>query len=98
MLGRNRAGVLEHDLVDGVVDLVPAREKLRGVGADRLADVEMHVAVAEMAERHRPAARYDRLGRHICFPQKFRNRCDRNRDIGLDRSALGLLHLRQGMA
>ena len=57
VLGRDRTVVFKHDLVDGVVDLAPALEELRAVGANRLADIEMHVAVAEMAERHRPRSR-----------------------------------------
>jgi hypothetical protein len=40
-----------------VVDLVPAREEVGLVGADRLADIVMDVAVAEMAEGHEPRAR-----------------------------------------
>ena len=57
VFGRDRAVVLQHDFVDGVVHLAPPRKKLRCVGADRLADIEMHIAVAEMAKRYRPAAR-----------------------------------------
>src|SRR6185437_4768490 len=52
MLGRDRAAIFEHDLVDGVVDLAPSRKELRAVGADRLADIEMHIAIAEMPERN----------------------------------------------
>ena len=48
-----RSTIVEYDRVD----LVPAREEIRGVAADRLADIVMDVAVAEMAERHRPRAR-----------------------------------------
>src|SRR4029078_6910274 len=45
VLGEYRAVVFEHDLVDGVVDLAPARQELRAIGAHRLADVEVHIAV-----------------------------------------------------
>ncbi len=78
MLGRNRAAIFEHDLVDGIVDLSPSRKELRSVGANRLADVEMHIAVTEMPERNRPASGNEGLGGGAGFFQKLRNRCDRN--------------------
>ena len=58
VLGRDRAAVASRTTAmhDGV-DLVPAREECVLVGADRLRDVVVDVAVAEMAERHRAGSR-----------------------------------------
>jgi len=56
VLGGDRAAHPQHDGEHDGVDLVPPRKEVRGVGADRLADIVMDVAVAEMAERHRPRA------------------------------------------
>jgi alpha-ketoglutarate-dependent taurine dioxygenase len=52
VLGRDRAAVFLHHGEDHGVHLVPALEKFGLVGADRLADVVVDIAVAEMAERH----------------------------------------------
>ena len=46
---------LRHHAEHHRIDLVPALEELLLVGADRLGDVVMDVAVAEMAERQRTA-------------------------------------------
>ena len=54
VLGGDRAAHSQHDLVHDRVHLVPAGDEGGRVGADRLADIVVDVAVAEMAERHRP--------------------------------------------
>src|SRR5580704_7617510 len=56
VLGRDRAAVFLHYRKDDRVHLVPALEVLGFVGAFRLSDVVMDIAVAEMAERQRPRA------------------------------------------
>src|SRR5215510_6102360 len=57
MLGRDRAAEPRHDSKNCIIDLVPARQEGCAVGANRLADVVMDVAVTEMSKRNRPAAR-----------------------------------------
>src|SRR3954467_4677936 len=57
VFGGDRAPHPQHDREHDFVDLVPARHEIGGVAADRLADVVVDIAVAEMAERHRPRSR-----------------------------------------
>ena len=57
VLGRDRAAVFQHDIEHDHVDVMPALEERGLVGIDRLRDVVVDVAVAEMAERQRPRAR-----------------------------------------
>ena len=57
VLGRDRAAVFLHHGEDDGVHVVPALEIFGFVGAVRLGDVVMDVAVAEMAERQRAARR-----------------------------------------
>src|SRR5882757_4914104 len=57
VFGGDRSAHPQHDGEYDFVDLVPARHEIRGVGAERLADVIVDIAVAEMAERHRPRSR-----------------------------------------
>src|SRR5215471_14957421 len=45
-----------HDAVDDIVELLPAREIGRGVGALGLGQVEVDIAVPDMAEGDRPDA------------------------------------------
>ena len=82
-----------------VVHLVPARQEFRLVGADRLGDVVVDVAVAEMAERHRPRAG-DQLSTTAAFASRdeSRHRGDRHRDVVLDRAAVVLLRLAEVLA
>ena len=56
VLGRDRAAVFQHDVEHDLVHVMPALEERGLVGADRLGDVVVDVAVAEMAERQRPRA------------------------------------------
>src|SRR5258707_11074629 len=84
--------------MDGLVHFVPPGEERLRVGADRLADVVMNVAVAEMAERHRPAARDQRFDGLAGVMQEIRNRGDRDRDVVLDRAAFALLRLGENLA
>ena len=46
-----------HDTMDDIVEFLPAREIGRSIGAIRLRQVEVDVAVADMAESHRPDPR-----------------------------------------
>src|SRR5207244_10726166 len=93
-----RSVELSDDLMDTGIHRAPLREEFRLVGADRLAHVEMHVAVAEMAERYRTAARNERLDRRARRLDEFRHRRDRNRDVVLDRPSLGALRLADEVA
>ena len=63
VLGRDRAGMARDDRMDDLVHRRPVVEKRRLVGADRLADVEMDVAVAEVAEGDDARAGHERLDR-----------------------------------
>src|SRR5215467_2183479 len=54
VLGRNRAAVFLHHREDQCIHFVPALEECILVGADRLIDVVMDIAVAEMTEWQRP--------------------------------------------
>src|ERR1700731_1029304 len=46
--GGNRSAHPQHDVEHDSVDLVPAGEEIRSVRTDRLADIVMDIAVAEM--------------------------------------------------
>ena len=98
MLGRDRAGIARNDCVHDIVDLMPACQKGVFVGADRLRDVEMDVAVAEMAEGKDARAGECRLDRGSCVLDELRNGGDWHRYVVLDRAALMLLHFREMLA
>src|SRR4051812_2076979 len=98
VLGGNRAAVFQHDPVDGVVHLVPTLEVLGFVGADRLGDVVVNVAVADVAEWHWPAAGNELARRGVAFLDERRDVGDRHRDVVLDRAALAALHLAEQLA
>src|SRR5271166_1677347 len=87
VFGGDRAAELLHDREYRSVDLVPALEIVRLVGADRLGDVVMDIAVAEMAERHRPRPGNNRGDRRRRLLKERRHRRDRDGDIVLDRAA-----------
>ena len=98
VLGRDRAAHPQHDREHDRVDLVPARQEVRGVAADRLADIVMDIAVAEMAERHRPRARDQLHHRGIGLRDEGGHGGDRHRDVVLDRAAFRLLRRRHLVA
>src|SRR5262245_48045247 len=98
MLGRDRSVERGHDLVHARIDCTPLRQKRRLVGTNGLADVEMHVAVAEMAERHGAAAGDELLDRRARPLDELRHHGDRYRDVVLDRSALRALRLADQVA
>ncbi len=77
---------------------LPAREIGERVRADRLAHVEMDVAVAEMAERDRPRARHERFDRGARLRDEVRHGRDRHGDVVLDRAALEFLRLGNELA
>ena len=93
MLGGNRAAHLRDDGVDDGICLVPARQKGLLVGADRLRDVVVNVAVAQMAEGHRPGARHGLRNGCARRGDEVRHARDGHRDIVLDRAAFQLLHV-----
>src|SRR6202035_5214020 len=57
VLGRDRSAHPQHDVEYPRVYLVPAAHEIRGIAAQGLADIVVDIAVAEMAERHRPRTR-----------------------------------------
>src|SRR5437868_8635550 len=86
MLGADRPVQLAHDTVDDVVELLPTREIGRSVGAFRLGQVEVDVAVPDMAEGHRPNAGQP-LGHPSCGAgDKVGHPADRHRDVMLYRA------------
>src|SRR5262249_13263065 len=85
------------DLVDGLVHLAPSSEKLRSVGSNRLTDVEMHIAIAEMAKRYRPAPGNNRFGGRARFLKKLGDSSNRDRHVNLDRAAFRFLDFRQNV-
>src|SRR3546814_2382901 len=74
-------------------DLLPAREVGRAFGALRLRQVEMNVAVADVAEGHRADARHHRLDQRRGARDELRHPGDGHRDVVLDGAALALLRL-----
>jgi hypothetical protein len=98
VLGGDRSAHPQHDLEHHGVDLVPARQEIGGVAADRLADIVVDVAVAEMAERHRPRARNQLDHGGIGFRDEIGHGGDRHRDVVLDRAAFRLLRRRHFVA
>ncbi len=58
VLGGDGAPKIVHDVVNDAVETGPVREELRLVHADRLAEVEVDVAVAEMPEAAGAQARH----------------------------------------
>ena len=90
----NRAAHSERRAVHDGVHLVPARQEGGLVRADRLGDVEVHVAVAEMAERQRAGTRAPaRAAPRVASAMKSRHARQRHRDVVLDRAALEALRL-----
>ncbi len=98
VFGRDRTAVSDDDRVDQRVDLAPARQERRLVRADRLRDVAVQVAVAEMAERHEPRAGHGRQNRRPGLGEEGGDARHRHGDVVLDRAALALLHLGEQFA
>src|SRR5262252_7653626 len=63
MFGGDRPPKFANDVVNRGVHLTPAGEKVRLVAADRLADIEMDIAVTQMPEWHRTASGHEGLSR-----------------------------------
>src|SRR6201999_1881383 len=57
VLGADRAAEAVHDVVHDALDVLPAGEEGGGVAVPGGAEVEMDIAVADMAEADRPRAR-----------------------------------------
>ena len=63
-----------------------------------LRDVVVHVAVAEVAERHGPRARAHALDYRVRQAQELRDQRHRHRDVVLDAAAFALLRFRCRLA
>src|SRR5579862_6988633 len=87
VLGREAAVEQAHDGVDGVHQFLVAGEKGAAVSALRLYQVEMDVAVAEMAERYDANARHQSFAHCGGAADQLRHLRDRYRDVVLDRGA-----------
>src|ERR1700682_2803673 len=80
------------------VDLVPAGQKRLRVRADRLRDIAVNIAVAEVAEGDESRA-WDRCHHSTRgLFQKSRDIRDGNADVMLDRAAFMALSVRQKFA
>src|SRR5260370_41436495 len=64
VLGRDRAAIADHEVIDRAADRLGMRHEARFVPARRRLTVEVKIAVADMAERQRPA-----------FGQRLLHRC-----------------------
>ena len=84
MFGRDRSAHGQGQLVHGVGHAFPLIEEMLLVGANRLRHVEMHVAVAEMAERNRAAAGNQFLDKCGCLADELRHLGNRHGDVVLD--------------
>ena len=94
MLGRIGAAEAADDPVHDLVHRIPAVEKGLSVGAQRLGDVEVNIAVAEMAEGDHARPGREGLDRGRRLPDQRRHEPDLDRDVMFDRTAL--LDLRLG--
>src|SRR5262249_21008484 len=98
MLGADRAVEAAGEVVDDVVELGPALEELGRIGAGRLAQVVMDVAVADVTEGEGTYAGQlggDGGGR---AGDEVGDATDRHRDIVLDAAALIFLAFDHGLA
>ena len=98
VLGRDRAAELLHHREHHGVDLVPARQEFGFVRAFGLRHVVVDVAVADMAERQRTAARDEFHHRGIGLLDEGRDRRYRHRHVVLDGSADMPLHFAEHFA
>ena len=87
-----------HDVVHDPVEGLPQGQEGGPVHADRLAQVEVDVAVAEMPEGADAQARQRSLAGSRGPVEEFGQARERHRDVVLDRAALGLLDLGQALA
>ena len=83
---------------DGGVERLPIAQEDRAIHAGRLADIVVDVAVAEMAERHRPRAGDHQLDKLIGARDELRHPRHRHGDVVLDGAAFVLLHLAHQLA
>ena len=94
MLGAEAAAEVADHCVHRVHDVVAAGQEGRGVHAHRLFQVHVDVAVAQVAERHRPDAG-DQLAAGLRrTPDQLRHFGDRHRDVVLHAGAFALLRFR----
>src|ERR1700689_2815058 len=98
MLGGNRAMKLLDDAMHDLVHRLPLRQKPRLVGANRLRDVEMNIAGAEMAESQTASARHEGFNAFARAREKIRRRADRHADIVFDRAPFVTLHFGERVA
>src|SRR6516162_11085814 len=78
VFGADRTRELAHNAVDDVVELLPACHISMPVGAFRLGQVEMDVAVADMAKGHWSDPRQSLGGRGIVTNNKVGDPADRH--------------------
>jgi len=76
--------------MDDVVELLPARQIRLSVGAFRLGQVEVDVAVADMAEGDRPDAGQPLVDQQGGAVDELGHAADGHRDIMLDRARINL--------
>ena len=98
VLGRDRAVILQHDLVDHVVDLAPAREEAplsAPTGWLTLKCILPSPTWPNGTGRQPGMMRFDGGAR---FCEECRHRGDRHRHVVLDRAAFRLLHFGQRVA
>src|SRR5271167_4948632 len=88
VLGADRARELAHDAVDDVVELLPARQISMPVRTFRLGQVEVDVAVADMAEGHRSDPGQYLGDQESGAVDELGDAADRHRDIVLDRARI----------
>ena len=94
MLGADRSAELLHHVMHHLLDLVPQSEKGRIAAGLWRIEIEMQVAVAQMAEADRPRAWGDSQHRRHRLGQEIRDGRDGNGNIVLDGGAFALLALK----
>src|SRR6516162_10695487 len=88
VFGADRTRELAYNAVDDVVELLPARNIGMPVGAFRLGQVEMDVAVADMAKGHWSDPRQSLADQVSGAVDEVGDPADRHRDIVLDRARI----------
>ena len=87
-----------HDVVHRLVHGVVEREERFVIAADRLRDVVVQIAVAHVAEADDARAGRDRRDGAGGLSMNCRDRCDRHRNVVLDRGAFRPLRVGQHFA
>src|SRR5690606_36249362 len=98
VLGAEAAAVLRNEIMHRAMDPRGEREEFGGISADRLAQVEVQIAVAEMPVRQDAAVRRDRLEQPSRLVDEARQFARRHRDIVLDAGTFLSLRFRNRLA